>query len=295
VHPLLAPAEIDLATAVRRCEAHLRARRAGLLLSLRVLPEHERSDLAALAAWDLCLREVAEGEDGEFDARRGFQEARRELRAAYEGEPRSAVGRGLSATARRHDLPVEELALQLEALDRARGIASWTTRDELLRHAHELAAPRARLPLLVLGLSGEKRALLGEALAVGVQLATWTADLARLRELGHVYLPVEDLARCGAALASLGAARADEPLRRAVAGQIVWAREWLAKGWPLCTELGHVRGRALAFWLRWHAASLSALEARDCDPLPGSPPAGWMRALACGTAALASRGAPRLA
>ena len=55
------------------------------------------------------------------------------------------------------------------------------------------------------------------------------------------------------------------------------------------------RHRELAFVLRWHAATLSALEARRFDALKGPPPAGWLRLIACGSASLVTPDAPRLA
>ena len=70
-------------------------------------------------------------------------------------------------------------------------------------------------------------------------------------------------------------------------------RSLLEKGWPLCSELGPWRGRQLAFLLRWHAASLTALEARHYDALSGPPPAGLLRIVACGAVSLATPSAPR--
>ena len=81
-------------------------------------------------------------------------------------------------------------------------------------------------------------------------------------------------------------------MRAVVRDQVVWARELLSKGWPLCAELGWMRGRALAFVLRWHAASLSALEARDYDIARDAPPAGLLRLVACAVAAAVKTGSP---
>jgi hypothetical protein len=87
-------------------------------------------------------------------------------------------------------------------------------------------------------------------------------------------------------LEQLRAERSDESLRALVALEIDWARGQLARGWPLCAELGRWRGRQLAFVLRWHAASLSGLEARRLEVMADPPPAGWLRLSACLAAGL---------
>ena len=69
-------------------------------------------------------------------------------------------------------------------------------------------------------------------------------------------------------------------------------REQFAKGWPLCTELGPWRGRQLAFVLRWHAASLSSIEAAGFDLMRAKPSGGYLRLAACVAAAAAGRHSP---
>ncbi|NOT28865.1 MAG: squalene/phytoene synthase family protein, partial [Planctomycetes bacterium] len=132
-------------------------------------------------------------------------------------------------------------------------------------------------------------------LASALQLTAWLADLGGELERGRLRIPVDELTRSGVALDALRGGGEPAALARAVAAHVAWTRSLYSKGWELCRALGPWRGRELAFVLRWHAATLSAIEHAHFDALRGPPPSGWLRLMACATASLASSAAPRLA
>jgi len=293
VHELLLLESLSRAEALERCRAYLATRIRRFPLARALLPRDARDDLVALLAWHSLGREIAGRADG-FERRRGLDELSGELDAALQERARTPVGLALSFAVRRHQLPEELLRRPLLEWKRDESLATFATREALLAHARALAVPEGRLLLSVAGEETPRNEALVDALAIALQLTAWLADLAGELERGRLRIPIEDLTRGGVELAAVLAGRERTALARTVAAQVAWTRAFYAKGWDLCRELDAWRGRELAFVLRWHAASLSALEQARFDALRGPPPSGWLRLLACATASLCSRGAPRL-
>ncbi len=298
MHELLLPASIPRARALERCDRYLAGRWKRWRLARAALaidgPRDVRDEVVALLAWHALVREIADSERG-FERRRGLEELADTHRAARSGAPGNPIGLALSVPVRRHELAPELFEGPLDELRRDEHLSTFETREALHAHARAIAAPEGKLLLRTLGRATPRNEALADSLAVGLALARWTtrlsADLAR----GRLFVAVEDLARHGVEIGALLERRAGAGLAALVAEQIAWARGFLAKGWPLCRELGAWRGRQLAFVLRWHAASLSALEAAQYVAPRGAPPAGWLRLVACASASLAGAGPPRLA
>ena len=262
-------------------------------MALGCLPREARDDWIALLAWHALVRSVADLPDG-FERRRHLELLAEELEAALEEHPRSALGTALSFAIRRHELAEELLRRPLQELRRADALGSFETREALLAHARALAVPEGRLYLRLAQATSPRNEVLCDALALGLQLTAWLADLRGAFALGRLRLPVDELAHGGVALVELSGERAGPALQDVVHRHIGWTRTFYAKGWDLCDALGAWRGRALAFVLRWHAAQLSALESAGPELLRGPAPAGWVRALACASTSCLSRAAPRL-
>ena len=298
VHALLTPQELSRAEALAACEAHLARRFRLWKVARRLVPPSAREGFVAVLAWHELARELAELPPG-FERRRSLEELLHELELALREDARSAAGRALSFAVRRHELS-EEL-LRRPALERRREehLATFETREALLGHARALAVPEARLYLALLGTSGARAEVLADTCALALQLTHWLTHLGPDLGRGVLHLPMDELLRAGVALGELtpGAPRArpSPALAHVLAAEVARARELYARGWELCALLGPVRGRALAFVLRWNAAALGALEARGLDALRGPPPAGWLRLAACLTTSLASTAPPRLA
>lgn len=292
---------IGLPESIDACRRFAASRWRGWRWAAPLLPRDAREDLAIACAWHRLVREL--GELGEAPRPSGaeppgapgasgapeLEAAAAEVEALGTRAPTTLIGRGLEHLVERYRVPPLLLLRPLRAVRRAAHVHAYQTRAELLAHAAELAHPEARLALRILATPTERNELLADALGTGLQLTRWIVGLRGDLARGRLLLPVEDLARHGVALADLAAPSASPDLRRCIADEVAWARGFLVKGWPLC-DADPLRGRALAFLLHWHAASLAALERRGHDPLAGPPPAGLGRAAACLAASLAGRG-----
>ena len=306
VHALLLPQSLSRVEASERCRRYLATRIRRFRLAHVCLPRDGRDDWSGLLGGPGLERVIAAQAQG-FARRRGLAERASELDGALSERARSPVGIALSFTIRRHGLPEELLRRPLFEWRRDESLAAFETREALVAHARALAAPEGRLLLQLAGAASPRNEVLADSLAVALQLTDWLVDLAGEFERGRLRLPIDELARDGVALDSLHARRAggggsalrgrgeSTGLARVVARQVAWTRSFYAKGWELCRALGPWRGRELAFVLRWHAASLSALEHARFDALRGPPPSGWLRLLACGVTSLVTPSVPRLA
>jgi len=296
VHTLLVPERLDPEEAHARCDHYLASRWKRWRAARLFLPRVQLGDLIALAAWHELVGELMASSDRETRLR-DLDELVKILERVFSGEPqvevRTAMGTALARTVRLHRLPALLFRGPLEDYRRCEQVAAFETREVLLTHARRIAQPRGRMLLTIGGLTSERNEVLIDALSLGIQLARWLTELSTDLARGRIHLAVEDIVRHHVDIRDLQAGRIDTQIRELVADQIAWARSLLEKGWPLCSELGQWRGRQLAFLLRWHAASLTALEARHYDALRGPPPEGLLRGVACGAVSLATSRAPR--
>jgi phytoene/squalene synthetase len=292
VHALLLPQSLARGEAVEHCRRYLATKLRWPRLTFAALPREHRDDWVTLLAWNALQREISGLPNG-FERRRAWQELAAELDAALEEHPRSALGLALSFSIRRHALPEELLRRPLQEWERADMLSTFESREALLGHARALAAPLGRMFLRVSGRANPRNEALTDALAVALQLTEWLTHLPRDLERGRVRLPLEELTRAGGDLSALFARRPSPEIRAWLAQEAARIRVFYARGWELCRELGPWNGRRLAFVLRWHAASLSALEAAGPRLLARPLPSGRLRMLACATASLFSRRPPR--
>ena len=289
MHELLQPADVAPHEAALVCRAYLRRRRAWSL-GLALPSSTDVDNFAAFGAFDVLAREL----ERSADPRTALEELARELDACLGERPTTLLGIPLALTVRRHGIPPFLLRGPIQARLRHLDVHAYATREELVAFLRRLVHPTGRVLLRLLGRANERTEVLADALANGVQLAAWLADLRAVWARGHLPLPMEELARFGVDLKQVEEARHDDAFRRLMTHQIARAREWLARGWPLTQELGPWHGRRLAFFLRWHAAGLSAIEAGDLDVLRRRPRSGLLRLLACLSVSAATTRSPEL-
>lgn len=299
MHALLVSERLSPEEAQARCDLYLASRWKRWRVARRFLPRERLADLTAICTWHELVHELTASGTPEV-RQRDLDELVATLERAFSGDgspARSALGLALSRTVRLHQLPALLFRGPLEEYRRCEQVSAFETREVLLTHARRIAQPQGRLLLSIAGNTperdSERNEVLVDQLSTGLQLVRWLTELATDLRRGRVHFAIEDVVRHRVDIRALSEGRLDAQTRELVADQIAWARSFFDRGWPLCREFGPWRGRQLAFLLRWHAASLSALEARGYDALSGPPPAGLLRLVACGTVSLATPGAPR--
>ncbi len=274
-----------------RCRRFLESAWRGFRLTRLLWPRELTERLVPVLAWQRVVRSTE---------RTGVPpraaEALQELVAELErNEPRSALAVALAPVLRELDASTMGLRGTIAELEKTKQSSVFASRAELVRHARRLDGPATRWLTRVVGLEGERAELQADALALGVRLASWLAELPTDLRAGRLRIAAEDLLEERLDALSFPDALDDpEDLRVQALFQrhIRWARTELAKGWPVCEELGAWRGRQLAFALRWNAATLSAVEAAGLSVPASGVRSGWLRVLACGAASAFGTGVP---
>jgi len=254
----------------------------------RVLPRRVRSHLLALYGFARLLDELGDGplDGGATGSERLalLNEIEEDLDRAYRGEARDPLLRALQPTLRECGLPREPFARLIEANRMDQRVAEYETWEQLRGYCELSANPVGELVLGVFGAVTPERVRRSDAVCTALQLVEHCQDVVEDREHGRVYLPREDLARCGASEADLDAKHAGAPLRATIALEIARARVLLSEGAALIGELHGVRERlAVAAFVAGGRAACDAIERAGWDVLAGAPRAGMglrVRALA---------------
>ena len=221
-----------------------------------------------------------------------LEELERDLDRALRlrGEARHPLLRRLEPTLRACALPRAPFARLIEANRMDQQVDRYETWDRLEGYCRLSANPVGELVLRVFGAATPQRITRSDAICTALQLAEHCQDVAEDRGRGRVYLPAEDLRRCGATEADLSGEHASGPLRRTIALEVDRARMLLAQGAPLIGELDGLRERlAVAAFVAGGRAALDAIERADYDVLAGAPRAGAGRRLVALVATLAQR------
>jgi phytoene synthase len=180
-------------------QAITRRSASNLALAFILVPRERRNGMSALYAFCREVDDVADEDSVPVAERRERLAAwRADLRAACDGgSPKFPVNRELQPVIAQHRLPFalfEELLRGVEMdLDRSR----YETYDELEEYCYRVASVVGLLSIEIFGYRDaacrQYAVHLGKALQLTNILRDVRADAAR----GRIYLPMEELARCG--------------------------------------------------------------------------------------------------
>ncbi len=264
-----------------------RAATENFAVASRFLPRRVRRHLLAVYGFARLVDELGDADAGTSAAGAAAERLaaldwlERELERAFRGEATHPLLVRLQSTVRECALPREPFARLIEANRVDQRVSRYRTWTQLRGYCALSADPVGELVLGVFGLATPARIALSDSICTALQLTEHCQDVAEDLARGRVYLPAEDLERCGCTETDLARAHANDAVRAVLAFEVARARELLADGAPL---IGHLRGRprfAVAAFLGGGRAALDAIERARYDVLAGPPRAGRVqRALA---------------
>jgi squalene synthase HpnC len=244
----------------------------------RLLGRRLRSRLLAVYGFARLVDELGDSFAGDRAAALDRLEC--DLDRAYRGEAEHPLLRALQPTMRECELPREPFVRLIEANRMDQRVSRYETWEQLRAYCELSANPVGELVLGVFGQATPSRVALSNDICTALQLTEHCQDVAEDLARGRVYLPAEDLVRCGCTLADLSDSHAGGPLRETLAFECARARELFARGAPLIGELRGVRARlAVAAFVAGGRAALDAIERADYDVLAGPPRSGPARRL----------------
>jgi phytoene synthase len=139
------------------------------------------------------------------------------------GSSRHPVIAALVDAGRRHDLPLHELSVYMDSMRLDCGPVRVRTQAELDLYMRGSAGAVGLIMARLLEVPSELHSAMAE-LGTAFQLTNFIRDVREDYELDRIYLPTDDLARCGASVDDIAARRATDGLRTLLAAEVSRAR-----------------------------------------------------------------------
>ncbi len=163
-------------------------------------------------------------------------------RALCEPSPQApAVVLRLYPLIEHHTLPVEQLRALLDAFAQDVRVHRYRDRAELLDYCSRSANPVGRLILRLFNADSSECVQLSDCICSALQLINFLQDVSIDWRKGRVYLPQDALHLAGSGDHDIERAAGGAPLpsalRRAMSGELDFARQMLASGAPLVSRV----------------------------------------------------------
>ena len=206
------------------------ARNTSFYYSFLVLPVEQRR--AIVAVWDFCravddaIDEEPAG-DGLPSGRPAVTFWREEVARCHEGgQPITRQGVQLQPFIGRFELPRQRFEDVIDGVAMDLDRTEYETFDDLLVYCRRVASAVGLICLRIFGSSGPRACEYADNLGIALQLTNILRDIKGDLNRGRVYLPRDDLARCGASRGDLAAGVASAAVRRVVELECGRARDF---------------------------------------------------------------------
>lgn len=256
----------------------------------RLIPAELRQHMANVYAYcrwaDDLADEGGNSVDGDSkDGLRGPQHSRLELLDWWQCQLEQCLGGpnyhpvfvALQDTLRSFDLPLAPFRDLLIAFRRDQFQNRYETWADLYDYARYSANPVGRIVLGLWRAVEPANVELSDHVCTGLQLANFCQDVARDARAGRIYIPRETYARCGCVEADFFAARATEPLRRALAESVERAETALRDGAPLIDRVPRRLSIDIELFVLGGRAILHAIRREGYDVWTRRPTVGRWR------------------
>src|SRR5215469_7327360 len=194
-----------------------------------------------------------------------------ELNACYDGSPRHPVFVALAETVRQFAIPRHEFSDLLIAFRQDQTVTRFETFNDVLGYCRYSANPVGHLVLYLCGYSDAERQQLSDYTCTALQLANFWQDVAVDYRKGRIYLPLEDLRRCGVSEDDIACGRANPPFVGLMKFQVQRAREWFERGLPLAKKVNKELAIDIELFSRGGQEILNAIERQRFDVLSSRP------------------------
>jgi len=206
------------------------ARNTSFYYSFLVLPPEQRR--AIIAVWDFC-RAVDDAVDEEPaggdlpSGRPAMAFWREEVARCYDGRrPISSQGLQLQPFVDRFQLPRQRFEDVIDGVAMDLDRVEYDTFDDLLVYCRRVASAVGLICIRIFGSSGARACEYADNLGIALQLTNILRDVKVDLDHGRVYLPRDDLARCGVSRDELAAGVASGPVRRVIELECRRARDF---------------------------------------------------------------------
>jgi len=194
-----------------------------------------------------------------------------ELNACYSGSPKHPVFVALAETVHQFSIPKHEFSDLLIAFRQDQTVIRFETFDDLLGYCRYSANPVGHLVLYLCGYSDAERQQLSDYTCTALQLANFWQDVTVDYAKGRIYIPLEDLRRCGVTEDDITCRRATPQFIGLMKFQVQRAREWFDHGLPLVKKVNKELAIDIELFSRGGQEILNAIERQGFDVLSSRP------------------------
>src|SRR5215469_5818704 len=194
-----------------------------------------------------------------------------ELDACYEGSPKHPVFVALAETVRKFDIPKHEFSDLLIAFRQDQTVTRFETFNDVLAYCQYSANPVGHLVLYLCEYRDRERQQLSDCTCTALQLANFWQDVMVDYAKGRIYIPLEDLRRCGVTEDDITCRRATPQFIGLVKFQVQRAREWFDRGLPLVKKVNKELAIDIELFSRGGQEILNAIERQGFDVLSSRP------------------------
>jgi squalene synthase HpnC len=185
--------------------------------------------------------------------------------------PRHPVFIALRETIRECNIPRDLFADLLKAFRQDQTIGRYPTFDDLLAYCRYSANPVGRLVLYTCGYSDDQRQQLSDFTCTALQLANFWQDVWPDYGKGRIYIPLEDMQRCGVSEQDIAEKHVTPQFRELMKFQVQRARDWFERGLPLASKVDKELAVDIELFTRGGQEILKAIERQDFDVLTRRP------------------------
>jgi phytoene synthase len=200
-----------------------------------LMPRRLRKPVAAIYCFARAADDIAdEGDLPDVERLRQLDEFRAELaRIERKETPLTPLFANLAAEIQQHALPMQPFYDLLDAF--SQDVVKKRFRDftDLLDYCRRSANPVGNLLLHLYGEATPVNIAYSDAICTSLQLINFWQDVAKDYAIGRIYLPLDEMAKCGVSEEQIALGIVDDAWRKLIQFQVQRARDMMISGAPL--------------------------------------------------------------
>jgi len=237
-----------------------------------LLPKHLKQDFCNVYAFCRTADDLGDEIPDTNKALECLAKFKEQTRACYAGRAETAVFVALSATIKRHDIPMGPFVDLIEAFEQDQRVRRYETFEQLMDYCRRSADPVGRLVLYMSGYRDEGRQRLADRTCSALQLANFWQDVRRDKlDLDRIYIPRESMKRFGVSEEQIAELRCDENFRKMLEFEVQRTEAMFDEGEKLLPMLnGEIRPQ-ISLFTQGGRAILQAIRRQRFDTLSSRP------------------------
>jgi phytoene synthase len=249
-----------------------------------LMPKRLRKPVAAIYHFARAADDIAdEGDLPDEERLRQLDEFRAELaRIAANETPLTPLFLNLAVEIRQHTLPMQPFYDLLNAFSQDVVKKRYANFGEVLDYCRRSANPVGLLLLHLYEEATPVNIAYADAICTSLQLINFWQDVAKDYAIGRIYLPLDEMAKCGVTEEQIARGIVDDKWRRLMQFQVQRAREMMLSGAPLGSILTGRVGMEMRMIIAGGLCILGKLRNADYDIFNKRPvlrPHNWIAML----------------